>query len=372
MTLVSHPRRQAILVATLIWLIDAPLILAPAVIAGQLTIGGVAQALILVVCGWLLCLGLYELLHRLPDYRASVRLAAGGGLALGGGLLLGVIDTGAFIGLGHGGIVPILGSEDLLIRFITNTIFVVWMFVLFAAIVLLLEANNRVMAREAALARAETQATQAQSAATAARLAALRYQLNPHFLFNTLNAVSAAVMTGRNDQAEVMLARLAEFLRVTLSADPTAEVRLEEELGTAEAYLEIEAERFRQRLSTEIVCPERLRDARVPSFMLQPLIENAIKHGVSRSRSRVRLVIQAAAQGDDLVLSVTDDARPLKSSLPAPSSGIGLAAIRERLEVLYGPRGVLVAEPREAGFTVTVRLPLRSAAAQQEVARCAF
>lgn len=368
MTSLSTSRRQAAIVAAIIWAIDAPMILAPSIAANALNAATVIQAAVIVVGGWALCLGLFEALRRLPDAPRTRRYAGIALCVVIAAVILGAADQLGILMLERSGLIPLLPADQRFLRAISNTIFVAWMFTLFAAIVLLLESNRRVADREKDLAKAETRAAQAQSAATAARLAALRYQLNPHFLFNTLNAVSSAVINRRNDEAEAMLARLAEFLRATLSTDPSAEVRLEEELGTVEAYLEIELERFRDRLAIEVDCPEPLRAARVPSFLLQPVVENAVKHGVSRSKARVRLNIAVETDAEDLVIRVEDDASPLKASLPSQSSGIGLSAIRERLEVLYGDRARLQAEAIDPGFRVTIRLPLRLAKTDKEAA----
>lgn len=354
----TDPRLRAWAIAALLWTVNLPALISPALKAGGIELSAVITVTIFVVAGWLLCAGLYEWL-RVRAHSAPRRLLASAIVgAIVAALLLGLID-------GLGGVIQqTVGLTSpkplgyMVIRAVANTIFLGWIFAIFAAATLLIEFSARLRRREEQLLLAESQTAQARATATAARLAALRYQLNPHFLFNTLNAVSSAVVTHRTADAEAMLARLASFLRQTLSTDASAFITLEDELATVEAYLEIEAERFRERLSVEIVCPEPLREALAPSFVLQPLVENAIKHGVSRSRNRVTLVIRVEAEGEDLVITVADDARPLSSSLPAPSSGIGLAAIRERLEVLYGPRGVLVAEPREPGFAVTLRLPL--------------
>lgn len=360
----TDPRLRAWAIAALLWTVNLPALVSPALKDGGISPSATITVTTFVVAGWLLCAGLYEWM-RVRSHRAPKQLLASAVVgAIVASLLLGLID-----GLG-GLIVETLGLTSpkpfsyVIIRGVANTIFLGWIFAIFAAATLLIEFSARLRRREEQLVVAESQTAQARATATAARLAALRYQLNPHFLFNTLNAVSAAVVTQRVADAEAMLARLAAFLRMTLSTDPSAFISLEDELGTVEAYLEIEAERFRERLSMRIVCPERLRDAQVPSFVLQPLVENAIKHGVSRSRNRVSLVIGVEAQGGDLVITVSDDARPLSSSLPAPSSGIGLAAIRERLEVLYGPRGVLTAQPKDPGFTVVLRLPLSGVASQ--------
>lgn len=359
MKLTSDPRGQAMLVATAIWTVNAPLILAPAMASRKVTANELAQAGVIVIGGWLLCLAVFQVLHALRRANTRTRITGVGAAVVVAALILGLADGGALVLLGLIGIAPKVGAQTLLLRALSNTVFLAWIFTLFATVILLLNSNRRIAEREADLARAELQAVQAQSAASAARLAALRYQLNPHFLFNTLNAVSAAVVTRRNDEAEAMLARLADFLRATLSADPVAEVRLEEELGTVEAYLEIESERFRDRLSVVVNCPDRLRGALVPSFILQPLIENSIKHGVSRSKSRVSLKVSAKVADDQLVICVDDDAKPLKVSPVPEGGGIGLAAVRDRLDVLYGAEGGLSTTRLAPGFSTSLHLPLK-------------
>jgi sensor histidine kinase YesM len=367
MKLPTDPRFRAWAIAALLWIVNIPPLFAPALVAGTITPGVLITVATFVIAGWLLCAGLYEWLRGRAALTPRRYLASAIIGAIVASLLLGLIDSVGGLILAKVGLTEGRPPRYMALRALANTIFLGWIFVIFAAATMLIEFSARLRRREEQLVLAESQTAQARATATAARLAALRYQLNPHFLFNTLNAVSSAVVTERVADAEAMLARLASFLRMTLSTDASAFISLEDELGTVEAYLEIEAERFRERLSVEILCPERLRGAQVPSFILQPLVENAIKHGVSRSRNRVRLIVKIEARDGDLVITVSDDARPLSSSLPAPSSGIGLAAIRERLEVLYGPRGVLVAEPKDPGFTVVLRLPL-SGAAHQEAA----
>lgn len=165
------------------------------------------------------------------------------------------------------------------------------------------------------------------------------------------------MITGRNDEAESMLARLAEFLRLTLAADPQAIIPLEDELATLQAYLEIESVRFRDRLGVEFSCPNELRGALVPSFVLQPLIENAVKHGVAPTSRPVTIRLEASRDGDDLVVIVEDDGEVVAHA--AGGMGVGLNNVRQRLEVLYGPRGVLQAAPRERGFLVLMRIPLK-------------
>src|SRR6476469_5326963 len=127
----------------------------------------------------------------------------------------------------------------------------------------------------------------AESAAQAAQVRALRYQVNPHSLFNTLNSLSSLVMTGRSDRAETMLLALSTFFRTSLSLDPSADVSLAEEIDLQRLYLDIEKARFPDRLHVEIDVPPELEQARLPALLLQPIVENAIKYGVSKSRKTV-------------------------------------------------------------------------------------
>ena len=214
-------------------------------------------------------------------------------------------------------------------------------------------------AREAEAA-ARLAASQAESAAVEARLSALRYQLNPHFLFNTLNAISSMVVTGRNEAAEGMLDRLCDFLRATLSTRTSGLVPIEDELATMASYLEIENFRLRDRLTVEFICPPGLVTALVPGFMLQPLIENAIKHGVGRSSRPVNLRIEVETHAPGrLRISVSDDAVPdLASSGVMQGFGLGLGNVAERLQSLYGADARLDTRPLDAGYVAELDLPL--------------
>jgi hypothetical protein len=213
------------------------------------------------------------------------------------------------------------------------------------------EQGRRAAEAEAAIERAEITAQRAQ-------LAALRLQLNPHFLFNTLNAISTLVMERDVQRADLMIERLSDFLRASLSMDPAAMIPLGEELDTAQAYLEIEAVRFEGRLNVAFECPDSLRTARVPGFMLQPLVENAIKYAVAPALRPVTVVVSAEAHGDDLVLRVTDDGDPVEAGLSLAGNGVGLANTRARLANLYGQRADLRAGRTESGYLAEVRLPL--------------
>jgi signal transduction histidine kinase len=211
----------------------------------------------------------------------------------------------------------------------------------------------------------ERQLAEARAAANQAQLAALRFQLNPHFLFNTLNALSTLVMVRRNADAEAMIDKLSEFLRASLSADPNSFIPLEEELATLQAYLDIEGVRFGDRLVVDFECPPELGGAKVPSLLLQPLVENAIKYGVAPTPRRpVTIIVGAAEAEGDLLLTVTDDGDGPAAMEPRPvSTGVGLENVRRRLSVLYGGRGSLEAASRTdgPGFKAVVRLPLELA-----------
>ncbi len=196
-------------------------------------------------------------------------------------------------------------------------------------------------------------------AAQEAEIRALRYQVNPHFLFNTLNSLSSLVITGRETEAEAMIMNLSTFYRTSLSGDPLDDVRLEEEVRLQRLYLDIEAVRFPDRLRTEIDIPDALRGACVPGLILQPLVENAIKYGVSRSTRPVTITIRASHDGGILRLEVSDDGPGAKPGAKAAGgAGIGLANVRDRLQARFGAAAGLTTEPpAEGGFRVTLSLP---------------
>ena len=206
--------------------------------------------------------------------------------------------------------------------------------------------------------QAERTASLYRAAAQSAQLRALRYQINPHFLFNTLNSLSTLILRQRNDEAERMIMNLASFFRTSLTGDPTEDVTLAEEIKTQRLYLEIEHNRFPERLQTVIDIPPELEQALVPGFILQPLVENAIKYGVSRSVDPVTIAIRARAEDGKLLVSVLDDGRP---SFEAPAgTGVGLRNVTDRLITRFDGAASLSYGPRvEGGFRVDITLPLR-------------
>lgn len=190
-----------------------------------------------------------------------------------------------------------------------------------------------------------------------AEIRALRYQVNPHFLFNTLNSLSSLVMTGRNAEAEAMIMNLSTFYRTSLSGDPMDDVPLAEEVRLQRLYLDIEAVRFPERLKTVIDVPEELMQLCVPGLILQPLVENAIKYGVSRANRPVTISISARSERGKLVLTVADDGKGPGEG-EEHGTGVGLANVRDRLQARFGSKAGLVTHaPKGGGFVVTLAMP---------------
>jgi two-component system, LytTR family, sensor kinase len=192
-----------------------------------------------------------------------------------------------------------------------------------------------------------------------ARLGALRMQLHPHFLFNSLNAITVLVRDQRTHDATRMLELLSDVLRQVLRTDPAHEVPLSEELRFLEQYLAIEQVRFSDRLNVTFAVDADVRDAAVPGFVLQPLVENALRHGLADRSEQGTVEIGARRDGGDLVLWVRDDGVGLQSDA-GRRQGLGLANTRERLATLYGVRARLdLTSNPDGGTTATVRLPYK-------------
>jgi hypothetical protein len=190
-----------------------------------------------------------------------------------------------------------------------------------------------------------------------AELSALRYQLQPHFLFNTLNAISTLVREGDRQSATLMITRLGDFLRATLDGNATHEVTLEDEIALTRHYLDIEQVRFGNRLGITIEIASDVRRARVPNLVLQPLVENAIRHGIAPSTRGGKIVINASHDGPRLSISVRDDGAGAVAS-KSSKVGIGLQNTRARLERLYPAAHRLdVTFPPSGGCIVTLSLP---------------
>ncbi len=205
---------------------------------------------------------------------------------------------------------------------------------------------------------AERVASRFAQAAQNAELRSLRYQVNPHFLFNTLNSLSSLIIKGQNERAEAMVQNLASFYRTSLSSDPLEDVTLAEEVELQQRYLEIEAIRYPRRLLTRFDIPDELSGMIVPALILQPLVENAIKHGVSHSDRPVTIEISARRTESHVEISVADDAAPHNGEANGESNGIGLSNVRDRLEARFGTKARLTASAdAEGGFLATIYLP---------------
>jgi len=208
----------------------------------------------------------------------------------------------------------------------------------------------------------EREAQQARLAAqlAEAKLGALRMQLNPHFLFNSLNAIGVLVRDQNTRDASRMLELLGGVLRQVLHGEKRQEISLNEELRFIEQYLSIEQVRFSDRLKVQWSIDEAVRDALVPEFILQPLVENAVRHGVAKRSEAGTIEVAARGEGSDIVLSVRDDGPGYRAS--DGDAGVGLANTRARLETLFGSAGRLEIVQAEGGGTIaTVRFPLRRA-----------
>jgi sensor histidine kinase YesM len=203
------------------------------------------------------------------------------------------------------------------------------------------------------------QSERLESQASSAQLAMLRYQLNPHFLFNTLNSISTLVLLKQTERANAMLARLSSFLRYTLVNEPTAKVTLAQEVETLKLYLEIEKMRFEERLRPHFRIDPETIGARLPSLLLQPLIENGIKYAVTPSEDGADIWITAEREGHGVRIEVADNGDGSGSELSAsPSTGVGLANIRDRLSQAYGAAHRFETRTNDrGGFSVIIDIP---------------
>jgi signal transduction histidine kinase len=224
-----------------------------------------------------------------------------------------------------------------------------------------LEYHRRLQEREAAAAELRTRLAQAQ-------LQSLRTQLQPHFLFNTLNAVSVLALKGETQGVVRILSRLSELLRLTLDGAPGQEVSLRRELAVLERYVDIERVRFPDRLEVHVDAAPDTHDALVPALLLQPLVENAIRHGIAQTVGAGRVQVRAERRGGRLWMEVRDTG-PGFPPAGVQREGIGLANVRDRLACLYDDEGRFTLENApEGGAVVTVEVPFRTAA-EPEVGR---
>jgi len=214
-------------------------------------------------------------------------------------------------------------------------------------------------AREREAFELRVQASELAQQLVTSQLSALKMQLQPHFLFNTLGAISVLIQQQKAAQAEAMVARLSDLLRLTLEDVEAQEVPLWRELEFLRLYLSIEEVRFEDRLSVRIEADPTVSDILVPHMVLQPIVENAVRHGLGQSEDAVTIEVTATTANGSLALVVSDDGPGLVSP---GHSGIGLTNTRSRLARLYGERASLVVEqPTARGVRVTITLPTRTA-----------
>ena len=200
--------------------------------------------------------------------------------------------------------------------------------------------------------------------ASAAQLAMLRYQLNPHFLFNTLNSISTLVLLKQTERANAMLSRLASFLRYTLVNEATGQVTLSQEIETLKLYLEIEKMRFEERMRPSFSVDPAAMHAKLPSLLLQPLVENAIKYAVTPQEGGADIAVEARRVGNRVRITVSDTGPGSRGPnvTGSPSTGVGLANIRDRLTQAYGADHHIEANDLpEGGFAVTLEIPYDAA-----------
>lgn len=208
---------------------------------------------------------------------------------------------------------------------------------------------------------AERAAAAAAAESREARLAMLRLQVDPHFLFNALNALSSLVARGETRPARDMIGNLAAFFRAGLGAELTEDIPLADEIELQRLYLAIEQARFGDRLLVEWDMPGELESMPVPPMILQPLVENAVKYGVARTAQPVRIRIAARRAADDMVVLSVDDTGAIDAAMPMPAggTGIGLANVRARLATRYGGASLLSAAATSGGWRSAITVPAR-------------
>jgi two-component sensor histidine kinase len=218
-------------------------------------------------------------------------------------------------------------------------------------------AVGHILDSRARLARQETETARLNEQLSTAQLNALRRQIEPHFLFNSLNSIAGLVRDNQNDAAVTMIARLSEFLRRVVADSNRQLVSLAEEMEFSEKYLEIQKIRFAERLQLNVDVPADLRSAQVPSLLLQPMVENAVKHGISQRAQGGAIRISATRNNGMLMLRIYNDGPPFPPEIKN-GSGVGMANVRTRLRGLYGERFHLSVDNREPqGVEVSISVP---------------
>lgn len=298
--------------------------------------------------GTFMCLGMAYALVRLEGRSFPERVLWG----VAGAILMAIVQS-LFNTIVTRALFPVPGIEPMSVGLFVQWV-VIWLgyFLAWAGTQLALTYHWEVQDQQ-------TRTAAMRELAQEARIASLRYQVNPHFLFNALNSISSLVLERRNGEAEAMLLNLSAFLHSTLAADHEGTIGLAEEIMLQRRYLDIEEARFSERMKVEIDIPDSLAGARVPTLILQPLIENAVRHGVDRSEHVTTIRVVASAQSGQLHLVVEDDGAGAQTR---HGTGLGLTNVRERLQAHFGNLARLTAGPlRPAGFRAAIEMPFQVA-----------
>jgi signal transduction histidine kinase len=346
----SFTFRVGMAIAALFWALQFGEFTALSFIANPWNPGAyVVPRIVVFAIGLLVTACMIAALNRSLHRPLAPRLALTAALILAASLVHALSNFALFRLLLPGQLAPFNPTEYL------NQLFTwIWFFTSIAGAVLAIAYAFEVRERERRLGHLRAIAQEAQ-------LRALRYQLNPHFLFNTLNSIAALIARGENRTAEDMVENLSDFLRTGLELDPHDDIPLSREMELQSLYLGIETLRFPERLRVSVALPEDLRTALVPSLITQPLVENAIKYAVARSSAPVSVEIAAARCEDQLEISVSDTG-PASQAPAAAGTGVGLANVAGRLRARFGAAQALLAGPnRQGGYTAAIRLPLRYA-----------
>jgi two-component system LytT family sensor kinase len=353
--------RSALRLSAIVWLFGYILVELGAMAQGRSTYGEMFLAnLPLLLSGILLSFALGLLLERLSARPTYQRLIAMGAAGLVAGLAQTIADD-AWLRAVSLTLIP--SWQEWAVPYQPQRLFmilVLYLWTMYLTVALLWASHTSAQARID-----QARAATFEAAALRAEAAALRLQLNPHFIFNTLNGIASLVVRQKQEEAEEMIDRLASFMRASFASDPTGLVTLEQEFDTIAAYLDIETARFGDRLRVEIALPAALRGREVPNFLLQPLVENAIKHGAGTGDDTLSVAVTAKAGKDETILSVvnhrqsrpaepTADGGPVALSI---SSGIGLANTRQRLAAHYGAAAWIECRPLPGGYRAEIGVP---------------
>jgi signal transduction histidine kinase len=305
----------------------------------------------LVTCGFGfgLCLAMPRILDRAVGGALASRSLVAVALSVAAGFSYSIVNYLAFY--------VVLSDRERMspvwVDIASNGFVLFWTFLAWCAFYYMRFYDHALRDRELRLAELQILAADAQN-----RM--LRYQINPHFLFNTLNALSTLILDKENERAERMLLSLASFLRYSLDKNPTDKVPVVQEFETQAQYLRIEQIRFGDRMAVRQSVSPEAEGALMPSFLLQPLVENAVKHAVAVASNRVTIDVAAEVRGDRLVLQVVDDGPGLPSA--AAGAGVGLENVRQRLKLMYGDAALTRSGSRDGGgFEVMLTLPLERA-----------